>query len=155
MNCWSYILKSIDQLGKRHVASNNWGLADGRGDFVGLEGERVRDPIKITPVATAWARYGVLQRGQPGGTATGKHNGEHTTGKHNDNRYRKKSYVNKIWKEKLNQLEMWFKQFWDMKSWFISNIFRWFSFMFSIAFEKLIDIYSDIQRVLTDIHCDI
>jgi hypothetical protein len=46
-------LKSIDQLGKRHVASNNWGLADGRGDFVGLEGERVRDPIKITPVATA------------------------------------------------------------------------------------------------------
>jgi hypothetical protein len=55
----------------------------------------------------------------------------------------------------LNQLEMWFKQFWDMKSWFISNIFRWFSFMFSLAFEKLIDIYSDIQRVFTDIHCDI
>lgn len=100
-------------------------------------------PLRGTTTGAArWNRYGETQRGT--------HNGETQW-----QPLQKKSYVNKIWKEKLNQLEMWFKQFWDMKSWFISNIFRWFSFMFSIAFEKLIDIYSDIQRVLTDIYCDI
>ena len=54
------------------------------------EDERVRDPKKITPIATAWAHYGETQRGNTMTTATEK--------------------ICKLdMKEKLNQLEMWYK----------------------------------------------
>ena len=71
------VLKSIDQLEKRHVVSNNWGLAD----------------AKVKEFATPKNHPHCHGLSPLRGNTTGKHNGEtqrgNTTGKHNDNRYGK------------------------------------------------------------------
>ena len=78
------VLKSIDQLEKRHVASNNWGLADAKV-------KEFATPKKSPP----------LPRPEP---TTGKHNGETQRGNTMTTATEKISKLDM--KEKLNQLEM-------------------------------------------------
>ena len=82
------VLKSIDQLEKRHVASNNWGLAD----------------PKVKEFATPKNHPHCHGLSPLRGNTTGKHNGE--TQRVNTMTTATEKICKLDMKEKLNQLEM-------------------------------------------------